>query len=470
MTDATHLLEILDDIDSISFYATPATLRALSYRIRAPETTLKFRGHDSEDGGELLSATRRNVAEVWEARIKSASAADCEPIVQRLQRFFLRAEAWATKRKGGPVSARMKLRNSTSGVYKTELFSGTVEHAEGLLGWQWDNGILVVIISWTRRYYWEAEAETAIPLTNGNGSSVISGLTVRNHNDGGAGDDNWVEISANAITGVLPVPIRLELTNTYASVTNLGTVIVGHGVYSGDPAYHVLEAENGTGGVTSADAGSSNGAYQTLSWSGSAETTIWTTTLSTALLNAYRGQYVRLFARYAGTPVEANWIRLRLKLEGTTIYETEEIQLETTDELQEWWTLQLPPYEVASGDTIYPLTLTLSGRAKSGGLTLFFPLDCIYLMPLDGLRTFTPRAFGLPYTARIIDDGATGLTTTDGYSTAGRTGHYEADGQILLEPGRLQRLYVVQTSMTNFAPAARTLSVKAWYRPRRLTV
>ena len=62
--------------------------------------------------------------------------------------------------------------------------------------------------------YWDSHNEYAVPLTNGNGSRVTSGLTVLNHDDAGAGppvNDNWVQIDAADIVGDMPGRTRLEI-------------------------------------------------------------------------------------------------------------------------------------------------------------------------------------------------------------------------------------------------------------------
>lgn len=120
------------------------------------------------------------------------------------------------------------------------------------------------------------------------------------------------------------------------------------------------------------------------------------------------------------------WVRLRVKFSLTTIWEGPQVLLNTVYGLQDLGVLQLPPYLVGAGD-IYPLNLVLYAQRAATG-THSLSLDYVQLSPLDGWRKLSPRGYGLAYGVRLVDDGIEGQTYTDGWATAGKTGHYSGGG------------------------------------------
>lgn len=298
-----------------------------------------------------------------------------------------------------------------------------------------------------------------------------SGVTVWNHDDSGTDHNNYLDIAAAEVTGDLPAPLRLEITNWTNSTNRANNVFVAHNVLS-DPANfsHMLEAEAASGGTTTADTTCSNDSRKALSWTNTAESELLTWTLSTAVLNACRGNYFRLLARFATTPAYTDlWVRVRIKFSLTTIWEGPQVLLNNVYNLQDLGVLQLPPYLVGAGD-IYPLNLVLYGQRNVSG-THSLSLDFVQLSPLDGWRKFSPRGYGLAYGVRLVDDGIEGQTYTEGWATAGKTGHYIGSGErIMVWPNARQRLYFLHDGISGVAAIDRTLRVQGFYRPRRLTI
>jgi len=191
-----------------------------------------------------------------------------------------------------------------------------------------------------------------------------------------------------------------------------------------------------------------------------------TWTLSTELLNKLAGRYVRIIGNITGSVSSSTWLRFKVKFALTTIWEGP-LTLLGTISLQELVSMRLPPYLVGAGD-LYPLDLVLSAKSS---VSHSFELDFLQLTPLDGWRKLTHKGYGLGYEARIVDDAIDGYLYTDGWTPAGKTGHYVGYGEpILLQPGKLQRLYFLHMPQAGSFVIYRTLSVKIYYRPRRLTV
>lgn len=298
-----------------------------------------------------------------------------------------------------------------------------------------------------------------------------AGVPVSNHTDDD-GHSNYIEMQASEVTGDLPAPVRLEIVNAYVSSNRANTIYAAQNVLS-DPAGldHILEAEDASGGTTvTGDGACSGGGRKTLSWTGTAEAELLTWTLSTSLLNACRGNYFRLLARFATTPSYTDiWAWFRIKFSLTTIWEGPPLLLSNLFSLQDLGMVQLPPYLVGAGD-LYPLSLVWCVRRATSG-THNLSLDFIQLSPLDGWRRLSPRGYGLASGVRLVDDGIEEQVYTDGWSPAGKTGHYAASGQPLrVWPNARQRIYFLHDTLTGSAAIDRQLTVKVFYRPRRTTL
>ena len=144
------------------------------------------------------------------------------------------------------------------------------EILEGRLNWSDDpalrrlkdaNPTVKVGFTWRRRFYWEG-AETEIQLSNSALGYATGGRTIYNHDDGGAGHDNWVQPNPAQLTGVLPAGARIHLINNTGSARTWRKIWVALNAAYTYP--HILEAESfnpSTGlsvfqtSVTSADAG-----------------------------------------------------------------------------------------------------------------------------------------------------------------------------------------------------------------------
>lgn len=332
-----------------------------------------------------------------------------------------------------------------------------------------------ITIVFERKNYWEG-AEAQIPLSNGNGTDNTSGLPVYNCNDGTGTSpnkrNNYAQIGAGVITGDLPAACRIEITNTFNSAARLYSVWVGLNA-NADPAnfQHVIEAESAAaGGTNTNDSAFSGGAYRTFTWSGDTQQLIGRWVLDTAYLNRAGGKWFKVLAAFTAAPSAG--IRMQCKLTFpsgsplTVVGSSQEIAL-TTSKLQEIGMLQIPPWLAGTGD-LAPIDLCIYARKTGGGA---IGIDYMQVTPLDSYRILQPQGYGAAYQVRIVDDGIEGLLWTDGWSPAGKTGHYVGVGsQVLLKPGALQRLVILQNGSTGDIDITRTLSVKAFYRPRRLTL
>lgn len=457
-------LRITDGTTTVTLGGDDALL--LEYVPRTPGMDVRSVGLVTQDGEEQIGARWDNVTEQAQVLIIGGTTT-ARATLNKLNRLFDAARKYQQQRLGAQVWVEFRP-SDTEDWYRSEILSGKVEvDEEALRSWYWNEGRIEAAVIWTRRYFWEGP-EVELPLTNGNGSHVTGGLTVYNHDDADTGHDNYVEIAAEDVDGDTPGPVKLQMQNTFDSLARAARFYVAHNVLSNPGSFdHILEGESASGGTNVADASCSGGAYKSVSWTGDSETQLLEWSLPTALLNAAAGNYFRILVRFLIAPSTGTWLRFKIKMELTTIWEGAWLEAGIYDSLQELDTLQLPPYLVGAGD-LYPLKLTLLGK-RTGGGSLY--LDFLQLSPLDGWRKLLPKGYNLAYGVLIVDDGIGGYLYTYGWSPAGKTGHYSSRGQpLFLQPKMTQRLYFLHTTDSGSAPIERTLRVRVWYRPRRLVL
>jgi len=380
--------------------------------------------------------------------------------INSLNRLFEQARRYQLLRIGSAVYVEYKLVDTDADYYRSEIKDGRIVLEIGRRA----------SIIWTREAFWEGP-ETQIPLTNGNGTNNITGLTVYNHDDADVGHDNYVSIAAVDVVGDLPAPPRLEIKNNYDSTTRAANMFVAHNVNSNPGTLaHILEAESATGGTTTENANSSGGYDKALSWEVTTETQLLDWTLSTAVLNACAGNFFRLLIRLAtGLAYSDLWLKVKIKMGLTVIWESEWILAPNGFSLFELATAQLPAYLAGAGD-IYPAHLVLFGKRNAAG-THYLNVDYMQLSPLDGWRKLQPQGYQLGYLARLMDDMIDDYLYTDSWDTPGKFGnYYSASAPLALIPNKLQRLYFLHDTGGGSSAIARTLGIKVFYRPRRCSI
>jgi len=344
-----------------------------------------------------------------------------------------------------------------NGYYRSELTNCYIEAASEYYD-RIQRNAAPITLQFTRVNYWEG-AETAVPLTNLNGSNNITGLNVYNRNDAtGTAPNrkcNYVTIAGSSITGELPAPFRVEMVNNFNNTVRLGTLWMTQNVHS-----NPLSLDPNLAG------------YANIIESGSAKTKTKYWTLSTATLNACSGQWFKIMGGIATTHIDqSTWYSTALYFPsgGTDLImlqKSEEVAV-TRDGIHDLGTLQIPPWNVGLEDQT-SIDLVLYVR-KTGGF--WSELSFAQLWPVTGFRELEPQGYGAAYGVRIADDGMNDTVWTDGWAGGGRAGHYIGLGERgALVPGRDQRLWFLQTGITGDIDAERVLSVKVFYRPRRMTI
>jgi hypothetical protein len=135
--------------------------------------------------------------------------------------------------------------------------------------------------------------------------------------------------------------------------------------------------------------------------------------------------------------------------------------------------IRLPPWRVDEAGLTQPMDFYMLIYSKDGAAKTV-DMDALHLYPVDGYRDI--RLFAglyVGFTERLVDDMIEDELFADTGAGTGRSYTAVALGnKIMLQPGKDQRLYFVATDDSISIPAdvARTWTVKAYYRPRRLAL
>jgi hypothetical protein len=363
----------------------------------------------------------------------------------------------------GPVVYLQFQPDGDAATWRSQLLDARLEYTDDSLS-AWPQAKQPVSLSLERQPFWEG-ALTQLPLTNANGTSNTSGLTVWNHDDSGTGHDNYVQIAAASVTGTLPAPVMVELTNATGSAQTYEAIYMATNAFC-DPANftHSLEAESivvsGNYDSIGSNADSSNGQYVVKSITGTFSQYF---DLSAALMADTVGHDFHLLARFrnAGTMYvrPSIWdasgaVQLRAGDEVEFVI--------TTNQLVDLGVLPLPPGGYAT--TYGAQRLCLYYRPTG---TISVQLDSFLLFPAASFRRLTPIgsvANGAKITDDPIEDRAY-ITT----SSVDRPGVVRRSGPVQVWPNTLQRVYFAWGITAHTAPIDQTFTVKAWYRPRRLS-
>lgn len=427
--------------------------------LESPEATLREVGQEGVDGLEIPGITYRNVTRTLELLVIGANTSALQTLVRSIENLLGNAHRRQRTGTGARVYLQIQI-DSEASTWRTEILTGRLRMADEALQ-QWLNKKVEAQLFLTTRFYWEGP-ETELQLSTSNQSAATGGRTIKNHDDSGTGDDNWVQIASSQVGGVLPAPVKLTLTNTTGSSVSYRNLFLAVNAYS-DPANftHVLEGESrkaGYGTVT-VDANSSNGNYNAYTFSNTGEIQ-WD--LSSSLLQDTQGRWFRLLARFISWSGTSIYVKPVLK-DATglvTLWEGDEVRLGTSGSyIVDLGAMPLPVggYQVSWGAQVLSLIVRATGSATLN-------LDYIQLTPLDSYRWIVQRGLTIANNGVITDDNIEGIT-----HSAGAPVYSPKTGPLYVFPGVTQRIIILQDT-GSASTITHAFSVRAYIRERRLTV
>lgn len=439
---------------SLVYGSTTITLSVLDYPMATPE-------QDAETVEEYITLD-----------ISGSTSALLQTALHALENAFEAAE----RRQAGQTWDRVYIQilpDGYTGTYRSEILAARVVLPEDALKGTWANHRLEVTAVWERRAYWEAVTEVQLPLSNTNAADNTSGLTVYNCMDGSGSPPtdrvNYTDIDGDDVVGSLPAPLRLEITNNFNNATGISLIYAGMARYADLAAFDpLLEAEDATGGVDAVDANCSGGDYSAYAITAPGDNLMYTWTLTAARVAACMGRDYKILARFADSSgITDVWFHTltAASIPGALVRPSNYY----ARVLRDLGTVQLPPWLGGVGSP-GAVNIELYGR-RAVELTQTINLDFLFLMPTDSYREY--QMLGeLEYQYTLVDNGTEDMVYTQDSSGANRQGNVTAIGEpLMVEPGRDARIYFLHhLNLADSAPITRTLSIKAFYRPRRSTL
>jgi hypothetical protein len=375
--------------------------------------------------------------------------------LQRLLAGIRRRQEWGV----GPAVYLNFQPDGDATTWRSEMTDARLEYSEDTLS-VYGQAKMPATLILQRVPYWEG-ALTQIPLTNASASNNTSGITIYNHDDSGTNHDNYVQIAAADVGGSLPAPVKLELTNNTGSTQNWKQIWLANNAFS-DPANftHILEGETQvSGGTTGSNADSSNSAYATITIN-TQDVHQWT--LSQALLQDAQGYDFHMLARFRSVN---GTVYIRPAIYDSSgsyaLWTGDETQVSlTSDAIVDLGVCPLPPggYGTAyAAQRLYWALRSASSVVVQTDFIAFFPANTF-----RKLRMLSTTANG----AIVTDDQPEGRAYTVASSV--QTPNVAVSGlPLTVWPNQVQRIYVLWSYFDLSASISTTISVKAWYRPRR---
>lgn len=450
------ILRLTDGTTTVTLSGTGGTIVGAIYVPRTPDEEAQRYIHVGRDGQSVGEVRLLNVVESALVTL-SGSAANIRTEHQTITRLLQRARAKV---------ARCWVEYDPTGggtPWRAEVFAGKVSwpderHLRRLT--ETTNDVQVTVL-WEREPAWMPATWTELPISALSQAANTGGRTITNHNDADAG--NWFEVAANQVAGDLPGPVQITLQNTSGGSVFYRNFYFGVRAYLAGAFTHIIEGEDAQSGDVVESAGSSNGEYISLDFTGSG-TLIWD--LPATDVQAAGGKRYKLLMHSAGAPGNIYVTPQLRDLNGLTI-------------LWEGDRVFLPAAESELIDLGRALPLPPAGAGAWGDMTLAFFLEA------DGAATFrcdyiqlTPtHSYSHPI-QRATTVGNNSLITYDSeinqmywVAVSGRMDVYAVDElRLTLEPGYINRIYLLFDRQTGTSDIDDSFTVRLYHKPRRITV
>jgi len=455
-----HSLSITNGTDTVSLTGSGVFLT--QYSPQPPSVRAgSVRGFDGDD---VTDPAYENVTETIELLPYAANTSALQTVVNGIERLIDYAKQRQKFRTGPRVYLQLQVDGEGS-AYRSEILHGRFEPGEDALS-VWGNYQFPARLHITRRYFWEG-ALTELQLSTSNSSAATGGKTIYNHDDSDAGNDNWVQIAAAQVSGAIPAPLRLTLQNSTGSAQDYRNIYMAVNAYS-DPANftHIIEGENVVSGYGTSTSLStcSGGAYAARTLSVGTNEMHWN--ISSAQLQDTQGRDFRLIMRIAAQPsVNVYATACVYDKDGLIPLATgDEVLISTSaNALIDLGVLPIPPggYNTTFGAARLVLKLRTTGTPSVS-------IDYIQLTPTDSYRKLYQRGYSAGNSSYIIDDGTEGYTVLQ-ESSVDYPIYSVFDGPLMVFPNRLQKIIILHDEGSS-SVIANTFSIRAYYRPRRLTI
>lgn len=333
-------------------------------------------------------------------------------------------------------------------TYRSEVVGGYVDVTPDAIK-AWVGGKSEILLHIKRRGWWENVAPTTL-------------VTASARTNNGSADT--VLLGGGAITGALPAPAIVEITNTATSALYWDTFYLGANAFN-DPA-----------GFT----GYLNSTGAAITWSaGAADSVMEAWSLNSTMLADTAGDYFRVVVAFADTssgtsPQSDIYLRVRVKY-GVTILARGGLVYTgpgVTKKVFDLGALPLPPGGYLTDNV--PLTLEVTVTADAASSVNHY-IDFVQLIPAGRgrFRRLEQIGYAVGLNDTLVDDPVTGLVYVKDYSDGNkRIPIVTQRGEpLMLWPGRACRITALfdESDADPYNPS-RTYGLTVRYHPRRLSV
>jgi hypothetical protein len=439
-------------------------------------------------GSNLISSSFENRTIEISFKVRGTSMDNLINNITLIERTLERARRNAIYRINSRVELQFKIDGATNASY-FEIIDGDLKWPEDLLSveniLQQEGSYYVIYdfvltlvcypLAFSASPY--SGSMTALPLTNGNGTNVTSGLVVQNHDDSGTGHDNWVSISGSSILGGYPSLLRLEL-QTRAEI-DYATNKVHIGVEQNPTANLKTMFDNSDATYVKdsptpvSDGSCSGGTYTRVVYSPTSTGTLLFSFSTTAVQSAAMKGAYRVFGRTlpssgGGWDAASNYkIAFWLTDDGLSTFDTGWIRPQPNDspsgiEVLDFGVVFINQDSYITNQDGFEFKLYANSDVNSKYLNL----DYIYFLPVNGgYRVLEARSTGAK-SVTFIDDGWIDVV----YAKIGSYNLPYAYGlmpRLTLLPGKDQKLFfLMQSANYGSADIDRYVTAKVYYVPQ----
>lgn len=410
------------------------------------------------------SAESATVAEQAELVCKGTTAANIRSALNSVERLCEAARRRHASGKGVRVYVEYKPVDADS-LYRSELYGGRLVYSEepGARRFGDTAPAIKVAFVFERAPWWEGP-ETELQLSAQGQAAATGGRTVTNN-----GTNNWVQIAAAQVTGALPGPVRLLLTNNTGASMDCREFYVGVNAFASPSTFGgVHQGEADVFGAGSVANGSSSGGY----YRNFAVTTTETLNagwLLTAAQMTSGGRWCRLLARLAGYD-STKAVRVRPVIRDyyglVTLWEGSPIWLPTaggSHQMVDLGSVPIPPGAYSSEYAQVTLGLKMQASAATT-----VSIDYVQIVPMDGYRRIEQVGYTLPVGGAVevneVDESVYYWSGSERWPL-----HVATGPGLKLWPNTLQQIRVLHGEIFT-SPIANTFSVRCWHRPRRAVI
>ena len=378
------------------------------------------------------------VTETLELTPHASSTSTLQAIINGIDRLLDEARLRQKSNSEPRVYLQLQV-DGESDTYRSEVLYGRLELQENAMA-VWGNYQVPARLHITRRPFWEGPRTELSISTSGN-SAGTGGKPITNT------AANWIQIANTQVDGVLPTPIELQLTNNGGAGVGYRNFYMGTNATSGTTLTH-----------------SYSGASASLSLVSGIYTGQITVALSAAQMALTKGKPFKIFARFT-TQTASVYCKpiLRDVNNLMPLVEGDEVYMPLASAGTRWvdfGTLPLPPGGYSTVWTDANLNFYFRS-ATAASLTI----NVVRLMAMDSYQYIVQRGFTVAAGGVMTFDNIEGL-----YHQAGQSIYsVRTEEPLMIFPNVTQRVNIMFDEGSS-SDTAKTLSVQAYYRKRRLTI